>query len=557
MHRYPTLIAAVLSAGLAVAADSPTRSIDPSALVKPSDTAIDAIIAVETAVEAELAKDTNAVVTVLPLAADGARNAAFNREFQFLTDGKKVVWGGTPEPNLWARREEGSHLFRTEGPRTKPVRWWYNRMKERRDIIRSSSGEFDFVMISDSLGHRWDNEPFFTEFTNTYSFLNLGYGGDKAETAIWRAENGELDGYRAKLVCIQIGSNNQRKDDTVERTAEFIRKLIGIVRAKQPQAKIVLEAIMPVLLPFRRGELERNDAVSEVIRNFADGKDVFWLDHRKCYFKPDGTGRFDLLGDGNHPGISALRLWRDQLMPYLVRCTGKRYDAGKDRTLPPLARRWFYCRADLSKDASAAEALVARAGGFGYNGVLLDAFDGVGGWDGAARTRFVTLRTKCRAAGVEIIPVVYQQPADAFRLQAEKVNALCAPAKWFVTTNRIAYAKENCYVEQAKVLKADLDVLKALTPDAERIAMATDFDGRGGLLPKDLTLATAKGHPYFERDDWPLMALVPIDEKGREYWVFRAWAVKKTTPKGGVIYWTDGGDYTCLEDVSRMAEQRW
>ena len=190
--------------------------------------------------------------------------AAFRRlrgVLERLPDGKKVVWGGTPEPNLWARREEGSHLFRTEGPRTKPVRWWYNRMKERRDIIRSSSGEFDFVMISDSLGHRWDNEPFFTEFTNTYSFLNLGYGGDRTSDVLGRIERGELDGYTAKYISLLIGANNG--PDPAEETAKaflaarFKSKAPDEKELKRAQDALLRSGMKPVKVFFVSGGKRR------------------------------------------------------------------------------------------------------------------------------------------------------------------------------------------------------------------------------------------------------------------------------------------------------------
>ena len=44
-----------------------------------------------------------------------------------------------------------------------------------------------------------------------YEALNLGYGGDRTEHVLWRIEHGELDGYKAKVIQLMIGTNNHRR----------------------------------------------------------------------------------------------------------------------------------------------------------------------------------------------------------------------------------------------------------------------------------------------------------------------------------------------------------
>lgn len=547
----------VLSFAGAVA--GPAKTIDSPALVKPSDTAIDAIISVQTAVEAELAKDADSVVTVMPLPDGDARSAAFNREFYWLTDreDKRVRWGGAKCPS-WGNREAGSHLFRTEGPKGRRVFWWYERMKAKRDEIRASGGTFDVVMIGDSITHWWDRDAgkdVMPDLRRTYSVLNLGYGGDHAETALWRAKNGELDGYTAKVVTIMIGTNNQGRNDTVESTAEAIRELVATVRAKQPQAKVLLHAIFPRCSPECRAMREKSAKVTEIIRSYADGTNVLWCDFRPLFLKPDGSGRFDLLTDGTHPGVTGVRVWRDAMLPYFEKCTGKRH-VPVDPPRKPYARCWAQFRADFAQPDSAAKttAFVRRAAGFGYNGLCLDGFDGVAAWDAAAKKRFDEVKAACARSRVELIPILYQQPLADFTAQAEKVNALCSPAKWFVTTNRTLYASIDL---QRDALNGIVKALRELTPSAEPIAMGSAFSGLGGSLSRDLTVATSRGHGYFAGRKWRTMALVPVDERGREYWMFLAFGVQSDDPWAGVIYWTDGGDYGPLEDVGRMAVQRW
>lgn len=138
---------------------------------------------------------------------------------------------------------------------------WLERFAMNRRQIAASGGEIDLVFIGDSITHYWDvgegsdTSTEIVDLRKTYSILNCGYGGDWTQNQLWCAENGLLDGYRAKLVMIHIGTNNSGGGMAPELTFAGIRKLVSTVRAKQPQAKILLLNIFP------RGTAECPEAV--------------------------------------------------------------------------------------------------------------------------------------------------------------------------------------------------------------------------------------------------------------------------------------------------------
>lgn len=63
---------------------------------------------------------------------------------------------------------------------------------------------------------------------------------------MWRIEHGELDGYKANVVTLMIGTNNNTfKDTDPANVAAAIEKIVGMIRERQPEATVVLHAILP------------------------------------------------------------------------------------------------------------------------------------------------------------------------------------------------------------------------------------------------------------------------------------------------------------------------
>ena len=183
----------------------------------------------------------------------------------------------------------------------------------------------------------------------------FGSAGTHFASLLWRMQNGELDGYQAKLVVLHgISSKGITGDQLIgDQQAEFVAgyaRLIAEVRARQPQAKILL---MP---PFPRGRLNREawravaDANAAVYRRLADDSTVFFEDIGDRFFRADGSHNSEMWtmtptppNAGIHePGFKA---WAGALQPWI-----NRFVQSQDPT-PPLTFEAASVKRNLNADA--------------------------------------------------------------------------------------------------------------------------------------------------------------------------------------------------------------
>ena len=159
----------------------------------------------------------------------------------------------------------------------------------------------------------------------TYRILNLGYGGDRTQHVIWRMENGELEGYKAKLFTLMIGTNNSHHDKSVkpEEIAAGIKRIIEIIRAKHPESKIVLMPIFPCREKADDPIRVKNEAVNVLIKPFADGETVRWLDFNQKFFNAEGKLTKEVMNDLLHPNEKGYQIWLDAILPTFKEICGK------------------------------------------------------------------------------------------------------------------------------------------------------------------------------------------------------------------------------------------
>ena len=218
-----------------------------------------------------------------------------------------------------------------------PNNWWQKRFAEKQELVKKGGSEV--VFIGDSITHGLEgSEVWKTKLAVApYNALNLGFSGDRTEHVLWRLDHGELDGYKAKVVVLLIGTNNtghrSRADETPVDTIIGINEVIRKIRWKQPQAKIILHPIFP------RGEKPddelrvRNEIVNNSIRQLADGQTIFLCDFNDLLTEPDGTLSKEMMPDFLHPGPKGQKIWVRSVLPLINRLLAA---SGDD--LPPAAR---------------------------------------------------------------------------------------------------------------------------------------------------------------------------------------------------------------------------
>ena len=180
--------------------------------------------------------------------------------------------------------------------------------------IKAAHGDFDLVLIGDSITDGWPKKgaDSYARFA-PWKPLDLGVSGETTEEVLWRLLNGELDTIHPKVIMIMIGTNNigHYGDEKPEWVAAGIKKIIETVRAKQPQAKILLLAIFPRAATSKDALRLKNDQVNAMLPALADGKNVFFMDIGPKFLDPQGNLPKEIMPDLLHPNDQGYRIWID------------------------------------------------------------------------------------------------------------------------------------------------------------------------------------------------------------------------------------------------------
>jgi N-acetylglucosamine-6-sulfatase len=140
----------------------------------------------------------------------------------------------------------------------------------------------------------------------------MGIGGDQTQHVLWRLQNGDLDGYKAKLFVVMIGTNNLwGKNADPAHAAAGVKAVIDLIQSKQPQAKILLMSILPTGEKPNPGR-ETRAAVNELISKFAGGS-VEYMDIWDKYLEADGTISKEVMHDFLHLAPKGYDIWAESI----------------------------------------------------------------------------------------------------------------------------------------------------------------------------------------------------------------------------------------------------
>jgi lysophospholipase L1-like esterase len=181
--------------------------------------------------------------------------------------------------------------------------------------------EINLLFLGDSITDGWPRggEVTWLKFA-PYKPANFGIGGDKTEHLLWRITNGELEGFKPKVVVIMIGTNNIRDDtkDKPEWVAGGIKKIVQTVREKLPESKILLLAVFP--------RADKNDPRYEMVREInkevvklklEEDSQVHYLDIGDVFLDSHGEIPSDVMPDKLHPAAKGYALWYKAMQPTL------------------------------------------------------------------------------------------------------------------------------------------------------------------------------------------------------------------------------------------------
>jgi lysophospholipase L1-like esterase len=192
-------------------------------------------------------------------------------------------------------------------------------------VAQAKQGGIDLLFMGDSITDFWRNRGsnVWNQYYTPRHAANFGISGDRTQHVLWRMDNGELDGIKPKVVVLMIGTNNTGKErdnktprNTVPETIEGVQAVVGELRARLPDSKILLLAIFP------RGTLDDPQRaqvalINTVIARLDDGKMVRYLDIDPKFIEADGTLPRSIMPDLLHPNAHGYQIWADAMEPTL------------------------------------------------------------------------------------------------------------------------------------------------------------------------------------------------------------------------------------------------
>jgi len=166
------------------------------------------------------------------------------------------------------------------------------------------------VLIGNSITHFWGGLPHgpargkasWDQYFGSYHPLNLGFGWDKIENALWRIRHDELDGISPAYIVVMLGVNNLGSN-TNEEIKQGMENLLQTIRAKQPQAKLLLMGI----LPCRNREI-RVVQLNQTYQQLAKQLQVSFADAGQLFLQKNGKLNEVLFSDGLHPNANGYAL---------------------------------------------------------------------------------------------------------------------------------------------------------------------------------------------------------------------------------------------------------
>jgi beta-glucosidase len=189
-------------------------------------------------------------------------------------------------------------------------------------LSRAKDKEIELIFLGDSITEFWQlpdkGKPVWEQHYAKYNVANFGVSSEKTEHTLGHIAGGVLDGLKAKVVVILIGTNNigHNPPDKPEWTAAGVRKIVTTVHKKMPKTKVLLLGVFPrdkKNSPSRKAVEQINALISKL----DDGKRTRYLDLTPKLVDDAGEIPQDIMPDGLHPSADGYAIWAEAMQPLL------------------------------------------------------------------------------------------------------------------------------------------------------------------------------------------------------------------------------------------------
>ncbi len=200
-------------------------------------------------------------------------------------------------------------------PQPRPQKGWLNRHTSMKKKAKKTA--HDLIFVGDSITQGWEaaGKATWDKFYANRNALNLGISGDRTEHVLWRLNNDNLANQKkAKVAVVMIGTNNtgHNKQDPTE-TAEGVERIVSTLRARCPEAKILLLGVFPRGVtpedPLRKINVEINNRISKL----HNGQRIHYLDLSDKFLTAEGILTKEIMPDALHPKQKGYQIWAESI----------------------------------------------------------------------------------------------------------------------------------------------------------------------------------------------------------------------------------------------------
>src|SRR5262245_17734592 len=223
----------------------------------------------------------------------------------------------------------------TPGPRQQGT--WMRHHEQINE--RAKQGDVDLLFIGDSITDFWQTPATSTrpqggggkdvweKYYGNRKAMNAGISGDRTQHVLWRLDHGNLDGIHPKLAVVMIGTNNAPQDgNTGEEIGDGIKAIIGKLREKLPETKVLLLAIFPRSdKPAENEQMKEKIAkANQIAASLADNKMIYFMDIGPKFLDTEGNILTDTMPDHLHPNAKGYGIWAEAIELKVAELMGER-----------------------------------------------------------------------------------------------------------------------------------------------------------------------------------------------------------------------------------------
>ncbi len=183
----------------------------------------------------------------------------------------------------------------------------------------SKKGDAEVVFLGDSIIQGWEGagRESWKKHFEPLKAANYGIGGDRTQNVLWRITEGkELEGQKARLYVVLVGSSNMR-DNSADEIAEGVTAIVKELSRQKPEAKVLLLGLFP------RGSSSTDmyrAKIKELNKSLAalESKQVHVLDIGGQFLDKEGNMTEEISKDSLHLTPKGYTLWAEAIAPVLT-----------------------------------------------------------------------------------------------------------------------------------------------------------------------------------------------------------------------------------------------